>query len=152
MPTKYQGSPEEEAALNAAITLVRAAETLRVYLESKRSIDGLTMTQFSVLDALLHIGPLCQNELAEKLMVTGPNITRVIDALERAGLVERVRSRQDRRYVMVTLTEEGHGRISEIFPRHVADLVYAFSSLSLVELGQVRFLCKTLGLSLLPQK
>jgi MarR family transcriptional regulator, 2-MHQ and catechol-resistance regulon repressor len=152
MPTKYNGSAQEKDALNATICLMRAANTLHGHLAGLRAADGLTMSQFAVLETLLHLGPLCQNELAQKLLVSGPNITRVIDLLERDGLVERVRSRQDRRYIMITLTEKGHTIIGEVFPRHVAELVDAFSAMSPSEQETLRYLCKKLGNSILERK
>ncbi|MGA1193910.1 MAG: MarR family winged helix-turn-helix transcriptional regulator [Kiritimatiellia bacterium] len=152
MPTRHQGSEEEIAALNATICLMRAANTLQAHMASLRTQDGMTMSQFAVLEALFHLGPLCQNELAEKLLVSGPNITRVIDLLERDGLVERVRSRQDRRYIMITLTERGHTKIGEVFPRHVEELLEAFSAMSPSEQEDLRELCKKLGTSILERK
>lgn len=100
----------------------------------------------------MHLGPLCQNELAQKLLVSGPNITRVIDLLERDGLVERVRSRQDRRYIMITLTTKGHTIIGEVFPRHVEQVVEAFSAMSPHEQEALKELCKKLGTSILERK
>lgn len=133
---------KNEFKLNAANDLFRAAGALNKFLSVRRAADGLTLPQYSVLQSLLRDGPLCQNELAEKLQVTGPNICRLVDVLERDGWVERVRSRQDRRYIMVTLTEEGHRRIAVVAPRHEDDLVEALSSMSPHDLERFGELCR----------
>lgn len=146
MPTRYNGTEKETRALNAVITLMRSANAVHGRLADLRVADGLTMSQFAVLEALLHCGPLCQKELADKLLVTGANMTKVLDVMERDGLVQRIRSKQDRRYITVDLTTTGKTRISEIFPRHVGDVVRAFSSLSAQEQITLRELCRKLGL------
>ena len=145
MSTKFQGTDQERRALNAVITLMRASHAVNTGLAAKRSADGLTMAQFAVLEALLHCGTLCQRDLAGKLLVTGANITRVLDVLERDGLVERIRSQTDRRYISVGLTAQGRARIAALFPRHVAEVVEAFSVLSSREQETLRSLCRKLG-------
>lgn len=145
MGTKYKGTEKERRALNAVIALMRAANAVNAGFAAKRAADGLTMTQFAVLEALLHCGPLCQRDLAGKLLVTGANMTRVIDLLERDGLVERVRDKGDRRYISVGLTAKGQTIISNVFPRHVNDVVEAFSVLSEHEQEVLRNVCRTLG-------
>lgn len=145
MPTRYKGTEKETRALNAVINLLRSANAVDARLAELRAADGLTMSQFSVLEALLHCGPLCQKGLADKLLVTGANMTKVLDVLERDGLVKRIRSEEDRRYITVDLTPVGKKRISEIFPGHVGDVVRAFSSLTAQEQLTLRALCKKLG-------
>jgi MarR family 2-MHQ and catechol resistance regulon transcriptional repressor len=147
MPTRYQGTTKEQRALNAVIALMRAANAVHGGFAALRADDGITMTQFAVLEALLHCGSLCQRDLAAKLLVTGANMTNVIDLLEREDLVRRVRDQQDRRYITVELTAKGRRKISEIFPRHVADVVKSLSALSADEQEQLRALCKKLGLA-----
>lgn len=145
MATKFKGTKREQRALNAVITLMRAANALNAGLAAKRLADGLTMTQFAVLEALLHGGSLCQRDLAGKLLVTGANITRVIDLMERDGLVRRVRDKADRRYITIGLTPKGRTTIETVFPRHVNDVVEAFSVLSGDEQDVLRELCRTVG-------
>jgi DNA-binding MarR family transcriptional regulator len=80
-----------------------------VYLDSLKTSKrfGLTGSQSAVLRAILAHGALSSAELSRKLCVTPSNITGVIDRLEKKGLVERVRQREDRRVVLITLTESG---------------------------------------------
>jgi MarR family 2-MHQ and catechol resistance regulon transcriptional repressor len=107
--------------------------------------EDLTITQFGVLEALHHIGPLCQSELAEKLLKSGGNLTLVVDNLEKAGYVQRERDPADRRFVVVKLTPKGQVFITALFPKVVANVTREMSSLSSTELFDLGRLCKKIG-------
>ena len=145
MPTRYAGSDKEKRALNALITLMRASNAVNARLAAHRAVEGMTLTQLAVLEALLHCGSMCQRELAGKLLVSGANITQVIRVLERDGWVRRLRRTDDRRYLAVEITGEGRKRISAVFPRHVRDVVRAMEALSGAEQETLRGLCRKLG-------
>ncbi len=145
MGTKYKGNKGEINALNAFININRAVDSIGIRISKKRSDRGLTQSQFGVLEALLHLGPLCQKEIAQKLLVSGGNITMVIDNLEKRSLVKRIRSEQDRRYFNVQLTKEGESLIKDIFPEHVKAIVKEFESLTQEEQITLRNLSRKLG-------
>src|ERR1700712_3171887 len=145
MGTRHRGTLEEINALNAFIKLARAPESVSARVHSVLS-DGLTVTQFGVLEALYHIGPLCQSELAEKLLKSGGNLTLVVDNLEKAGDVRRERDSTDRRFVVVKLTDKGQVFISTLFPKVVANVTREMSALSSTELADLGRLCKKIGL------
>ena len=107
MPTHYRGNKEDTAALNAYINLVRASETVLARAGEALAEKGLTLAQFGALEALFHLGPMCQHELSEKLLRTGGNVTYVINNLERRGLVKRERMKTDQRQIVVRLTGAG---------------------------------------------
>ncbi|MBS0663974.1 MAG: MarR family transcriptional regulator [Verrucomicrobia bacterium] len=106
---------------------------------------GLTIAQFGLLEALLHRGPLCQGELATKLLRSGGNVTLVVDNLERSGLVSRQRDPEDRRFITVSLTDRGRAFISELFPKVAASLAREFAVLSTAEQFTLGWLCRKLG-------
>lgn len=114
-------------------------------LNSLFTVEELTVSQFGVLEALLHLGPMCQRELGQKILKSSGNITMVVDNLEKQGLVIRQRDGEDRRFVTVHLTEEGSRLIGEIFPRHVAAIVEEMSILTAVEQEELGHLCRKLG-------
>jgi len=145
MGTHHEGSEEEIRGLDAFIKLTRAANTVTTRLARKLAEVELTASQFGILETLLHLGPLCQKELGEKLLTTGGNITTIVDNLERRELVKRVRSEEDRRFVAVHLTEEGRRYIGRIFPRHMRHIVESMQVLSPDELEELSRLCKKLG-------
>jgi len=144
MGTHYQGGEEGRRSLDAFIKLIRAAESVlsRVH---KRTDSGLTVSQFGVLESLLHMGPMHQQLIGAKLLKSGGNITMVIDNLEKRGLVERQRDRKDRRYVHVHLTDSGRAFIEDIFPRHVESVLSEFKPLSPEDMNTLGRLCRTLG-------
>ncbi len=144
MGTRHRGPIEEINALNAFIKLQRAAESVSSRVHSVLPSD-LTITQFGVLEALHHIGPLCQSELAQKLLKSGGNLTLVVDNLEKAGFVARERDPADRRFVMVKLTPKGQEFISALFPKVVANVTREMSALSSTELADFGRLCKKIG-------
>ena len=82
MPTRYRGSEHQVRALNAFITLVRAAEAVSVALHRELAGRRLTSSQFGVIEALFHLGPLCQGDLATKLLRSGGCVTSVVEGLE----------------------------------------------------------------------
>lgn len=145
MGTRHRGTIEEINALNAFIKLQRAAESVSVRIHTVLP-ESLTITQFGVLEALHHIGPLCQGELAEKLLKSGGNLTLVVDNLEKAGYVARERDPADRRYVVVRLTTKGETFIASLFPKVVGNVTREMNALSSTELADLGRLCKKIGL------
>ena len=145
MPTAFQGTEQEQRALNAFIKLLRAAESVSSFLQDGRLRAGLSISQFGVLEALYHLGPLCQKELGRKILKSSGNITTVIDNLEKRQLVERRRLESDRRYFVVHLTEEGRDLIADVFPAHVQRIVERFSVLTDEDQELLALLCKKVG-------
>jgi len=91
-PASREWGAEEERALRVWIALARCYSTFARSVTCGVSEYGLTTPQFGVLEALLHLGPLSLGELADKLLVTGGNVTYVMDRLEEQGLVYHNRS------------------------------------------------------------
>ena len=133
-------------ALDAFIKLARAFNSVGTALAGTFAGAGLTESQFGVLEALLHLGPLCPRDLAGKLLCSTGNLTLVLDNLEKRGLARRERSTTDRRSLTVHLTEEGRSLIAELFPRHAAAVVDRFGVLTAAEQEELGRLCRKLGL------
>ncbi len=136
---------EEDAALRLWIALARSYLTFSRVVGSRVVEYGLTIPQFGVLEALHHLGPLSLGELAEKLLVTGGNVTYVMDRLEEHGLVYRERSQEDRRVITAHLTPEGREMIAGVFPGHARFIRDLVSHLSTEEQADLRRLLKRLG-------
>ncbi len=146
MGTHYPGTDAEKQALDLFIKLTRAADSVNIRINAHLADHLLTVSQFGVLEALYHLGPLHQNELAEKILKSTGNMTLVIDNLVKRGLVERCRDDHDRRYVTVHLTENGRSLIQAIFPGHVATVLQEMSVLTAAEQVELAALCRKLGL------
>jgi MarR family 2-MHQ and catechol resistance regulon transcriptional repressor len=145
MGTKHKGTPDEVAALEAYIKLMRCSASLSARLQPTLDAAGLTVSRFGVLEALYHLGPMRASQLAEKLLRSGGDLTLVIRNLERDGLVRRERERTDGRAYRVRLTAAGARRIRQVFGAHLRDLVREFAVLTRGEQGQLSRLCKKLG-------
>ena len=145
MPTHYKGTAQEALALNTFIKLTRATDSLLARLSRREAFDDLTPRQFGALESLYHLGSMRQGEISAKLLKSGGNITLVVDNLEKRGLVQRERDENDRRVVVVSLTEAGRELIGHVFPNHVADIVEEMSVLSKEEQETLGRLCRKLG-------
>ena len=102
---------------------------------------------FGVLEALLHLGPLSQCEVARKLLRSDGNLTLVVNNLEKAGLVHRQRDPVDRRRVILHLTASGRKTIAGVFPDHLARIVELLSVLTADEQITLGNLCRKVGLA-----
>lgn len=145
MGTRYLGTQEQVLALDTFIKLVRATDSVSNRIHRHLADTDLTVSQFGVLEALFHLGPLYQRDLAEKLLKSGGNMTLVIDNLEKRELVKREREVDDRRCIKVCLTQKGHQLISRIFPSHVAAVVNEIGILTPDEQEELGRLCRKLG-------
>lgn len=116
---KYNQLPDTQRnALNIFVKLMRATNKTTSRIHGHLKSDNLTVSQFGVLEALYHLGPLSQSELGDKILKSNANLTTVVDSLEKKMLVARERASDDRRRVTVKLTESGKKLISRVFPRH----------------------------------
>jgi len=146
MGTHYQGDKREKRTLNAFIKLMRATESINNRLNRHLAEANLTVSQFGVLEALHHLGPLNQKTLGEKLLKSGGNITLVIDNLEKCNFVERQQDPSDRRAMLIHLTKKGKKFITSFFPKHLEQIKKEFSVLKEKEKEELARICKKLGI------
>ena len=145
MPTRFSGSRAERRTLDTFIKLTRCTDSLMARIAERNTIGDLTFSQFAVLEALYHLGPMTAGEVGQKILKSGGNMTLVIDNLERDGLVRRERDANDRRVIHVHLTQAGSSKLESVLPSHVAALVDEFKILSAREQEMLGELCKKLG-------
>ena len=144
-PAQREWTDDQDVALRLWITLARCHATYAKAIAGKVQDYGLTTPQFGTLEALYHLGPLSLGELAEKLLVTGGNVTYVMDRLEDQGLVYRFRRPDDRRVILARLTQEGRELVAEVFPGHASYVEHLSRHLTSTEQKQVGELLKKLG-------
>ena len=103
---------KEEVWLN----LTRTAAMLLHGMEQQLRSFGLSLTQYNVLRILRGAGAagLCQWEIRARLVAQVPDVPRILDRMEKAGWVERVRGESDRRTVMTSLTGAGLRLVNEL--------------------------------------
>lgn len=136
---------DQKNSLAVFIKLLRATNSVVQNTHRHLADDELTHSQFAVLEALHHLGPLCQGELSSKILKSNANITSVVDALEKKQLVVRDRPARDRRKVIVKLTPRGKALVERIFPRHAEAIEKEFSVLSAQEKTELGRLLRKIG-------
>lgn len=104
-----------------------------------------SLSDFAVLEVLLHKGALPVNSIGEKVLLTSGSITTAVQRLEKKGLVRRERSEGDARVVLVHLTEVGRELIVDAFAAHAANLDDLFDEFSEEERTQFADLMRKLG-------
>lgn len=147
MGTHHPGTESERRALDAYIKLSRAAAAVEARINRHLSDVDLSISQFGVLEALYHLGPMHQGDLAGKILKTSGNLTLVVENLAKRGLVERRRDPQDRRYVRILPTDAGRRLIADFFPQHAARVEATFAALDPDEQATLAALCRKLGLA-----
>lgn len=135
----------QRLALRTYVRLMRAANTMRSFAARQLADTGLTLTQFAVLEALYHLGPMSLSDVARKVLTTGGNLTMVVGNLEKEGLVSRKCSEEDARVYIVSLTAKGARTIAQIFPKHAAALTERIQVLASQEQEHLGDLCRKLG-------
>ncbi len=136
---------QERLELSTYVKLMRAANSARSY--AARSLGGtnLTLTQFAVLEALYHLGPMSLSDIARKVLTTGGNLTMVVGNLEKQGLARRQSCPEDKRVLIVVLTARGKTLLRDVFPKHAAAIVEFLGVLSPAEQERLGDLCRKLG-------
>ncbi len=107
--------------------------------------SGLCLTDFMVLEALLHKGPLTITQIQGKVLLASGSMTAAVDRVETMGLVIRKTTKEDRRARLLELTPEGRRLIEPAFAAHVAHLEQAMSALDSKEKNQLYRGLKKLG-------
>lgn len=113
-PARRDAGLPHEAALGFQMRVTW--ETMRAALQEKLAEEGVRFAHWSYLRILWSADGLTQNELSDRVRRVGANTVSALNALQRAGLVKRVRSREDRRTVQVHLTPAGKALEKRLVP------------------------------------
>ena len=137
MPTSQE--PEANAERDRAATLQLVIAIARSYQAIEQGVrpqlveQGLTLTEFAVLEVLYHKGALPLGEIRDRILVTGASTTYVVKKLETRGLMRRRTSAEDQRVVFGELTPKGRALLDGVFPAHVDRLREVMGCLSVAE-------------------
>jgi MarR family 2-MHQ and catechol resistance regulon transcriptional repressor len=143
--THYKGTRSEERSLDVFIKLMRCANSVMSRVGQRINEAGLTTSQFGALEALYHLGPLSQCDIAGKMLCSESNITFVLDKLEERGWIRRDRSESDRRVIVVSLTAAGRKFIAGVFPDIASVIEQEMNVLTVPELQSLGDTCRKLG-------
>jgi len=127
------------------LVMMKAMRALTKYASAGIEDTGLGLSDFGVLELLLHKGPLPVNALGPIVDLTPGSISIAVDRLVAKGLVSRVESAEDRRVRIVALTSRGQDLIVSAFRKHSGQMKRVFSELSPEELRSLEAALKKLG-------
>jgi MarR family 2-MHQ and catechol resistance regulon transcriptional repressor len=127
------------------LVMMKAMRALTKYAAADIEETGLGLTDFGVLEVLLHKGPLPVNTIGPIVDLTPGSISIAIDRLFAKGLVSRVESPEDRRVRIVALTPRGKDLIVAAFRKHSGGMKRLFSELSPEELRGFEVALKKVG-------
>ncbi|MFL6447051.1 MAG: MarR family winged helix-turn-helix transcriptional regulator [Bryobacteraceae bacterium] len=140
------GREREHSATHVWLVLFKAARSVEQNAMASISGLGLGLSDFAVLELLLHKGPQPINVIGKKIFLTSGSITTAIDRLEAKKLVAREPHPDDLRARLVQLTANGQRVIECAFSRHAADMEETMAVLAPAERLQLIRLLKKLGL------
>jgi MarR family transcriptional regulator, 2-MHQ and catechol-resistance regulon repressor len=148
MKNTVQYGKKIDTALSMWVKLMRAYATFQRKNAEHLKNFNITPAQYAVIECLGHLGPMIMGELCKKMLVSGGNMTVVVDNLAKDGLVERVPSEDDRRAIMVRFTPKGKKVFDESFSKHAGHLTNLASVLNEKEQEDLGRLLKKLGCAL----
>ena len=127
------------------LVMMKAMRVLTRYAAADIEETGLGLSDFGVLEILLHKGPLPVNTIGPIVDLTPGSISIAVDRLFAKGLVTRVESTEDRRVRIIALTPRGKDLIVPAFRKHSAQMKRVFSKLSPEELRGLGVTLKKVG-------
>jgi DNA-binding MarR family transcriptional regulator len=132
---------EQSLSIQAFAALVRAHATTTRRLNAQLTADhGLTISDYEVLLRLSWAPDrrMRRVDLAEQVLLTASGVTRLLDGLERSGLVERGSCDTDRRVVYAVLTDAGLSRLKEASESHLPQIDELFAQFGVDELDDLK--------------
>lgn len=134
------------AGIHVWLILWKAAHAIEQNALSSVSALGLGLSDFAVLEVLLHKGPQPVNKIGRKILLTSGSITTAIDRLESRKLVRRMSDPEDRRARLVELTPKGRDLIECAFRQHALDMEETMAVLPPEERAELIRILKKVGI------
>jgi MarR family 2-MHQ and catechol resistance regulon transcriptional repressor len=131
--------------VHAWLVMMKATQAISRYALADLEESGLGLSDFAVLEVLLHKGPLPVNVIGPKVNLTPGSISVAVERLVAKGLVSRAECSKDRRIRIVALTPRGKGVITPVFRAHAATMEKIFAALSAGELRLLEQSLKQIG-------
>ncbi len=128
------------------LVLWKAAKAVEKFDRASIAHTGLGLSDFTIMEALLHKGPLPINQIGEKVLLTSGSMTAALNRMEIRGLVKRLQDPSDGRSFFVHLTKKGRRMIKTAYEKHSIHLEKIASVLSDAERNELVRLLKKIGL------
>lgn len=131
--------------LKTLTILFRTQATIERLIQEDVEKHDLSATEFGVLEALYHLGPLPVQSLTGKILIAASSMTYVISRLKEKGWIVQTPNVADKRVKEVSLTANGLERMKAIYPRHEQALRERFDRLTEAEEATLQTLLKKIG-------
>lgn len=141
---------KSEAGVSATrlwLVLAKSYGAMAKFVEESIGGEGLCLSDFMVLEVLLHKGPLTMSAIGKKVLLANASMTSAIDRLDERGLVVRRLDEEDRRIRVVELTAAGRKWITAVFANHERQLEELMAGISQNERAQLYKGLKKVGLA-----
>ena len=139
--------PATPSAASVWLVLMKAHRSLAALMDQSIASLGIGLSDFILLEALLHKGAMSISQLGEKVQLANSSITAAVDRLLQRGLVDRQSDGTDRRVRTVDLTPCGRALIQKLFAKHERDIDALMEALCPTERTALRKSLKKLGLA-----
>src|SRR4051794_30396186 len=147
MKSVATGKSADDSGTHLWLVLMKAHRTLQRLATRSIEASNIGLSDFAILEMLLHKGPQPVNEIGRRIELTSGAITTAVDRLESCALVTREAHPSDRRARIVRLTAAGKDKAAKLFTAHKAAMDLAASGLSRTERATLIALLKKLGTS-----
>ncbi len=127
--------------------MMKAYRSMQTYVESTMAAMNIGLSDFAILEALLHKGPMNMSQLGQSVLLANPSMTAAVDRLERHGFVTRTSGAEDKRVRTVDLTCKGRDLIQRVYAQHKQDLEEVMSGVCPGERARLRAALKSIGLA-----
>lgn len=145
--TEPSSEKDFTSATSLWLVLMKAYRSMEAYIESTVAAQGIGLSDFTILEILLHKGPMSMSQIGEKVLLANPSMTAAADRLEKLGYISRCSGASDRRVRTLDLTKEGRKVIRKIFAQHEQDLEAVMTEVCPTMREPVRTALKRIGLA-----
>jgi len=135
-----------ETGTHIRLVLGRAAKAIEKVDRESIADAGLNFSDFSIMEALLHKGPMPINTIGEKVLLTSGSMTAAANRLVEKGFITRIQDPSDGRCFYLHLTKRGRRLIADVFDRHSQNLEKIAAVLNSQERSELVRLLKKIGL------
>ena len=134
-----------ESGAHIRLILARASKAIEAIDRESIAQTGLNVSDFAILEALLHKGPLPINTIGQKVLLTSGSMTAAANRLLQKGYINREQDPSDGRFFFLHLTESGRELIAKAYDRHARNLERIVEVLTSSERSQLADLLKKIG-------
>ncbi len=135
------------SAASLWLVMMKAHRSIQAYVESTFACMGIGLSDFAILEVLLHRGPMSMSAIGDTVMLANPSMTAAVARLLRQGFVERKCCGGDRRVRTIGLSDAGRALIERLFAQHERDLEALMADVSPADRAAARSVVKTVGLA-----